>query len=431
MIVDQLNTSLRGGAAIAARRLHQGLMDAGETSRLWCKHARSPDELQGNIAEITFRESVSVQSIRQFAKYKIHERQLRGRSDEFEIFSMPWAKTKASHYSESPLEGDVLHLHWVNWWFDFPSFFNTIPTSLPIVWTLHDMNPITGGCHHHDGCEHFHSQCGNCPQLKYPRSNDVSRLGFEAKKRAYQGKEIHVVTPSRWLRRQVEQSDLMSDAASVRTIYNGLDTKQFAPIDRATARRELGLPLDKTVLGFGAVSLANRRKGLREFISSVSKLNNVSDVICLGFGDADASELQQQLPQFRTTGYLSNARDLALAYSASDVFVLPSFAENMPQMAVEAMACETPVAAFDVGGIPEIVIAGKTGSLAPLGNCNALAANIQAMIDDPIERLERGRAARKLIVREFDQGKQTEKYLELYHSIAPQATHSCRGRKVG
>jgi glycosyltransferase involved in cell wall biosynthesis len=122
---------------------------------------------------------------------------------------------------------------------------------------------------------------------------------------------------------------------------------------------------------------------------------------------------------------------LALAYSASDVFVLPSFAENMPQMAVEAMACETPVAAFDVGGIPEIVIPGKTGSLAPLGNCNALAANIQAMIDDPNERQECGRAARRLIVREFDQGKQTEKYRDLYHSIAPQASASSRNRKAG
>jgi glycosyltransferase involved in cell wall biosynthesis len=229
----------------------------------------------------------------------------------------------------------------------------------------------------------------------------------------------------------VEQSDLLSDASSVRTIYNGLDTKKFAPIDRVTARRELGLPLDKTVLGFGAVSLGNRRKGLREFITSVSQIKNASDFICLGFGDADASELQKQLPQFRTTGYLSTARELALAYSASDVFVLPSFAENMPQMAVEAMACETPVAAFDVGGIPEIVIPGKTGSLAPLGNCNELAANIQGMIDDPNVRQELGRAARRLIVREFDQEKQTGKYRDLYHSIAPQDSSSTPKRIAG
>jgi len=419
MIVDQLNTSLRGGAAVAAMRLHEGLLKAGVTSRLWCKPTRhaQPESQRAGVSTLSFPGSTGVSSILRLLKYRYFKRQLRGRPTQFEVFSIPWGK-RASNYTESPLQGDILHLHWVNSWLDWPSFFGSLPPSLPIVWTLHDMNPITGGCHHHDGCEEFHTGCGNCPQLKFAGHSDVSRLVFEAKQVAYQGKNLHIVTPSRWLQRHAEMSGLTAGAASIRTIYNSLNVQEFSPVARTEARQALGLPLDKTILSFGAASLDNRRKGLREFSAAVSQLKNVSEILCLGIGAGDTADYRNELPDFRITGYLTKPRDLALVYSASDVFVLPSLGENMPQMAVEAMACGTPVAAFDVGGVSEIVIPDKTGALAPCGDCQALAAGIQSLIDDPHRRSTLGRQARQLVVREFDLETQTQKYLDLYHEIS-------------
>lgn len=422
MIVDQLNTSLRGGAAVAAMRLHQGLLRSGVTSRLWYKPTRDvqQESLSSGVSPLSFPGPAGISSLVRLLKYRLFKRQLRGRSTELEVFSIPWGKW-ITNYTESPLQGDILHLHWINSWLDWPSLFGSLPPSLPIVWTLHDMNPITGGCHHHDGCEGFHARCGNCPQLKYSGSNDVSRLIFDAKQEAYRGKNLHIVTPSRWLQRHAEASGLMADAASVRTIYNSLDVQEFSPVGQAEARNALGLPLDKTILSFGAASLNNRRKGLQEFVTAVSLLNDRSDILCLGLGADKSSTLRNVLPDFRITGFLTEPRELALVYSASDVFVLPSLGENMPQMVVEAMACGTPVAAFDVGGVSEIVIPGQTGALAPRGDCQALAASIQSLIDDPDRRQTMERAARQLVVREFDLHKQTQKYLDLYHEIAPAA----------
>ena len=123
------------------------------------------------------------------------------------------------------------------------------------------------------------------------------------------------------------------------------------------------------------------------------------------------------VPKLTTVGYLDDPHRLALAYSAMDLFVLPSWAENMPQTAIEAMACGTPVVAFDVGGISEVVQPMKTGLLAPLKNSLALAHQIQWLIDHPDTRNKMGHQSRALIEREFEIQQQTLKHLDLYQSI--------------
>ena len=425
MIVDQLNTGLTGGAAVAAMRLHIGLNASGMTSRLWYKPLR-----KGKILPPVARlPGVFPAQLRQRSAWRGPIKRLRhklektlalmGRPPTLEQFNIPWGKGDTPYLS-TLFDGDILHLHWVNSWLDWPTFFASLPAALPVVWTLHDMNPITGGCHHADGCEAFHDGCGNCPQLKRSGSRDISQRAFADKLLAYRGKNLHIVTPSRWLQKHAERSGLMADAASIRTIHNGLDIEQFAPFDKMAARRELGLPADKTILGFGAPSLKNRRKGFPEFVAAISRLNRPADILCLSFGDKVEIPNDERIPKFHMTGYLHSSSELALVHSAADIFVIPSLAENMPQTAVEAMACGTPVVGFDVGGIPEIVLPGKTGCLAQLGNCAELGSQIQWLIDHPDRRREMGDSARKQIVREFDQRTQTQQYIALYKSIIHQ-----------
>ncbi len=215
----------------------------------------------------------------------------------------------------------------------------------------------------------------------------------------------------------MRQSDLLGNAASIQTIRNGLDLQIFAPRNKQQSRRELQLPDDAIVVGFGAASLKNRRKGFAELLTALSKMSDKRRFMGLGFGQHELPDLGLELPSMTTVGYLNDPRRQALVYSAMDMFVLPSWAENLPQTAVEALACGTPVVAFDVGGVPEIVRPGQTGVLAPLHDCEALSQAIQWMADHPDARQRMGRAAQDLVRREFEINMQRDRYLELYRSL--------------
>ena len=413
-----LNTATTGGAAVAADRLHRGLLALGAESRLWHKPLRSGEVGDGFSGQpLDLAEPRWQHPIRTLATKFRDRHAFKGRPSGFELYTTPW-RGSATPFDGSRLRGDVLHLHWVNRWLDWKSFFGSLPARHPVVWTLHDMNPITGGCHHADRCDAFRSGCGNCPQLAERRSgaSDISRRGFDLKRMAYGDQNLHIVTPSQWLEHHARAS-LLTEGATVQTIYNGLDVQEFKPRDRSLCRRELGLPADVTVIAFGAASLGNRRKGAHEFYQAISLLPDPSKVVCLGFGDPSGIPSNDRIPEFRSTGFLRTSEDLARVYSASDFFVMPSLGENMPQTVVEAMACGIPTVAFSVGGIPEIVQPGKTGLLATLQDCEGLSQQIQWMIDHPLERKAMGSRSRKLVCDEFDLDRQTEKYLRLYDQV--------------
>jgi glycosyltransferase involved in cell wall biosynthesis len=420
MIIDMFSTGA-SGSGVAALRLHQGLLAQGVSSRLWHKPARRQTATAGRptaVEPLALRGQTNWRDRWRAIRRKLRtKRALRGRPADLEIFTSP-ATGAPTPYDALPMTGNILHLHWINRWLDWPSFFSSIPDAMPIVWTLHDMNPITGGCHHADGCTAFHSRCGNCPQLAQPHRgiHDIARQGFDVKLQSYANKNLHIVTPSRWLQQHARSSRLMENA-TVQTIYNGLDARKFRPLDKRQARRELGLPSDKTIIAFGAASQKNRRKGMPEFFQAISSLENRANLLCLGFGERADLSGQDGLPEVHATGYLNTPEQMARVYSAADLYVMPSLGENMPQTVIESMACGTPVVAFRVGGIPEVVIPGQTGLLAELSDCADLAAQVQWMIDRPHERQEMGARGRQRIEADFDLEQQTGKYIRLYESL--------------
>jgi glycosyltransferase involved in cell wall biosynthesis len=116
-------------------------------------------------------------------------------------------------------------------------------------------------------------------------------------------------------------------------------------------------------------------------------------------------------------GFLACPEEQVPVYSAADVFVLPSHAENMPQTVVESLACGTPVVAFDVGGVPEIVRPGETGLLARLRDVEHLAEQLRWMADHRETCVRMGAAGRRLVEGEFDHAQQVGKYLALYRDL--------------
>ena len=429
MIVDQLNTYLEGGAGIAARRLHARLRSVGVDSRLWYgKPTRSRVATDG-VEPIVWTKkrkspvagtAVDLAAIfsRVARKWELRWA-LRGRVKDREIFTSPRID-HPTRFEQSSLHGDVLHLHWIAKMVDYPSFFASLPADLPVVWTLHDMNPFTGGCHHADECSRYVTGCQSCPQLGKRGPADLAQRGFRHKSEAYRGKHLHIVTPSRWLEQHVLRSRLFGQAASVQTIHNGLDIDTFAPRDKQVARRRFSLGNDRIVVGFGAASLKNRRKGVQELLRALSLVEHPKRFVGLAMGEGQLPACDEKLSELRTTGYLEEGDELADFYSSLDLFIMTSMAENMPQTVVEALACGVPVVSFAVGGVVEIVLPRQTGLLASPGDCWQLARHVERLADHADERIQLGIGARRLAAEQFDLVRQAERYLELYGKILSQ-----------
>lgn len=425
MDVVHVSTFLHGGAATAARRLHDSLRQRGVASTFCSLTGQPPDESYVTIekagqADLFRRWARKVAKGLKRASLDYH---LQGRPDGFDCFSAPnlfGVRTPRSMISRAPC---LLNLHWIADFIDYPSFFLSIPDASPIVWTLHDMNPFTGGCHYSCDCLRYRSQCHHCPQLGIRGAHDFSAKGFHVKRTLLKNKNLHIVADSHWLEREARSSAILSNARSFQTIHYGLDTETFSPRDKRCCRQALGIDPEGIVISFGAHSVDNRRKGIRELLGALSRVVTNRVLLLLVFGGRGSWETPRGFPTL-SVGFIESPTLLASVYSASDVFVIPSLYEAFGQTALEAMACGTPVVGFDTGGIPDIVRHGHTGLLAKAGDESDLAAQIQRMIDNPNERLEIGRKARLLAETEYSLAVQAEQYISLYGRI-------CEGLSVG
>jgi len=307
---------------------------------------------------------------------------------------------------------DIVHLHWINGLISLRmlSFIDK-----PIVWTLRDMWPMTGGCHYPLSCDKYQSRCGSCPQLKSKTDRDLSRAIWN-KKRKYLPKTVYPVGISEWISSCARRSSLFSGHA-VSTIWNGIDCSEFEPIDKNIARSQLGLALDKKIVLVGAYDVSDFYKGFELFLASLEWLDT-EDLHIVIFGNSE--KVVESLRRYRTTdvGYIQSASALSRVYSSADVFVAPSRMEGFGKTIVEAMACKTPVVCFDATGPKEIVEHCVTGFRARPFEPQSLAAGVQWVFDLGADDLNLCReSARRRAVDLFDAKLGAAKYRELYKRI--------------
>lgn len=278
-------------------------------------------------------------------------------------FSSPFS---ASQYSLGntkyihELDPDVVHLNYIN-----NALFSVKDVSLigrPIVWTIHDSWLFTGGCHLPLECERYKEKCGLCPLLKGNKERDLSRKVWESKNRYWKDLDIVVVSPSKWLAECVRESSLFSNAR-VETICNPLNTEIFTKHDKQKARRELGLNEKKKYILFGAVDpTKDRNKGYFLLKSALEKLK-LENTQLLIFGSKREDSFDLDFP-FKNLGFIQDEETLSKIYAAGDVTVVPSISENQPNIAIESLACGTPVVGFGIRGLEEIVLDDRFGLLA-------------------------------------------------------------------
>jgi glycosyltransferase involved in cell wall biosynthesis len=203
-------------------------------------------------------------------------------------------------------------------------------------------------------------------------------------------------------------------ALPINVIPYGVDTGKFKPRGRELSRELLDVPPNAKVLLFVAAYGYDKYKGLHLLLEAVERLKDVPNLFLLVLGHGSLGEIP--IPS-KSLGYISDERILSLAYSAADLFVLPTLQDNFPNTALEALACGLPVAGFDVGGVPDIVRDGSTGLLAELGNSEALTESIKKLLSDSDRRERMSANCRRIAVQEYALEIQARRYLELYASL--------------
>lgn len=427
MRVVHLNTTdAVQGAARAMYRLHTGLTRQQIESSILVQRKTGDDPA-------CFTRSARVQKPASLLRPRLSELPLLLYPERKRVpFSVNWLPSTLSKTIAS-LCPDIVNLHWIN-----HGFFNIdeLPAlSTPVVWTLHDMWCFTGGCHYSEECRRFEEECGSCPHLSSGRVRDMSRRLWERKERLYARKEFTVVTPSRWLARTAQKSRLLREKRIV-SIPNCLDLSLFKPIPRETAREILNLEKDKRYILFGAIQAAdNARKGFHLLRDALKKLvtlgaagANGNECELLIFGAKKIEGLHDVPFKTHYWGHLYDEVSVMLLYNAADVMVVPSRQEVFGQTASEALACGTPVAAFGIGGLSDIVDHEQNGYLAGPYDTEELAhgimwcleragSTIGSTIGSTMDSTGLRTKAREKAEKAYGLGRIADRYIELYRSL--------------
>jgi glycosyltransferase involved in cell wall biosynthesis len=288
----------------------------------------------------------------------------------------------------------------------------------PIVWTLHDMWSFTGRCAYTYDCQKYLHRCDeSCPTPgEYPSlpAGKIRRAWNYRRKLFQEIEKIAAVSPTQWLARHAVGG--MWRSKQVEVIAYGLPLDIYQPIHKSLARKALGLDVEGPVLLLAAHNLEDRRKGLHLALQAIDQIRSRPlTVLLMGSGDL-AHELQST--QVIPLGYIDHERTRALAYSAADLYVHPALADNLPNMVLESISCGTPVVAFEVGGLPEMVELGVTGWLVEEISAAALASGLENALTSIRLGNNLNVSCREFAGNRYAPELQARRYLDLFKSLS-------------
>ena len=388
MNVLQINTAdTKGGAGKVAYSLKNELVKMGHSSTLLVSRKYSQDN---DVKLIRPDSNFRRRALKKLTYYL---------ANDLDLFP-------AEHILKMPefKNADIIHCHNLH-----TNYFNLrtlekISKLKPVVWTFHDMWPLTAHCaHSFDGAL---NQNGffTCPSLDiYPPIAWHNEKYLENKKsKIYTKSNFHIVTPSKWLADKVGQSLLKDKLLTI--IYNGIDTNIFKSLPKEQSRQELNLPQDKKIVLIVAKhGQSNPWKGGNHAQEIMNSYKNNSDVYFVDLG-GDENKKEGNI---ETVSYINSRETLVKYYSAADVLLYPSLADNCPLVVLEALASALPVVSFDTGGIPELVEHKKTGYIAKYENTEDLKNGLEFTLGlgniNPINK--------------FNVEKMAADYLSLYNDL--------------
>ena len=419
-----LNTSERtGGAAVAASRLHAALTHIGVEAEMLVRDRQTASP---QVHTFPNRWRMKWAFLRERLGIFFH---LHGRRKQ--LFALDTAVTGGKVTETAAYRrADVIHLHWINQGLlSLDELERILRDGKTVVWTMHDIWPVTGICHLALSCTNYRQSCGTCPYLPNggaPR--DLSHRIWKKKQRIYSAGTLTFVACSRWLADEARSASL-TRGQTVVNIPNPIDTAVFAPQDRTAARAQLGLPTDPSlrIVLFVAQRITNLNKGMpylveafRQYLSRYLEHRHNTALFILG-GEAEEFRSAFDVPVF-TTPYTYDVETIVRIYNAANLFVLPSISENLPNTIMEALACGIPCLGFRIGGIPEMIDHERNGYVAAAKDAEDLSAGLHYLLDlaDP-EQLSQ--AAREKVLRDYSFTAVGQRYLSVYQQALDATAH--------
>ncbi len=404
--VHDVDYPATGGGAIVMHRLHVGLnKKSGVESRILCRWKRLPSS-----------ESIVIPRERWLAPLESQLQRITSRLGLNDIHCLNTFKISSMQTYQ---DADLLHLHCIH-----GGFFNylalpRLTATKPAVFTLHDIWPYTGHCSYSYGCDRWKVGCGSCPYPKNypPIRKDRTALEWKLKKWAYNHSRLVIVSPSSSQTEQAKQS--MLKCFPIHQIPHGVDIETYQPLDHDECRHVLGIPKGKKLLMFAATALNMANKGSDLLVSALGRLPSSlkGKVILLTIGEGGESLQERTGVQTVNLGYVNHDRLKAIAYSAADLFVQPSRAESFSLVVQESMACGTPIVAFKVGGLIDLVRPGLTGYLARLEDSEDMSHGIEQLLEDESLRSYMSQQCRRIALEEYSLELQVQRHIELYRQL--------------
>jgi len=399
--ISLINTvDKKGGAARVAWMLKQGLKARGHRTKMFVGQRYSDDP---DVAVIT---NSDIDGSNQYKSEGFLDYDVKST---FSLVQNP--QIKSSH---------LLHFHNLH-----GGYFNLfalpgLAEMKPCLWTLHDMQALTGHCAYAFDCNRWQKGCGDCPDLQtYPAiTRDQTARMWEDKRRIYQQSDLEIIVPSLWLKGLVEKS-ILADK-KVHLIYNGVDEQFYRPFDKQSVRRMFKVPSSAVIIGFVAnKGLAERRKGgdfiLQAYKYLVQKYRNCF-FVCIGGTCGNVPK-----ERFVQVPFVADENKLVQLYNLMDIFLFPTLADNCPLVVLEVMGCGVPIVSFRTGGVGELVEHERTGLLAKRGDAEELVKMTETLLTNQNLRNQFGASARQKLLQNFTLARMIDEHERLYERVLERA----------
>lgn len=408
--VVHISTFYSGGAGTAAYRIHEALLEKGFHSSFLSLHI--PTDL---AAKNCYQLSKPIRSVARRAfdkciriagnRFKLNLTKAiycKNRLKEIRpSLHAEWTSVPFSEYNildhPAVTEADVIHLHWVSEMLDYPSFFKN--NLKPIVWTLHDMNPFQGIFHYKED------------QLRNAEiAGDLDARIYSIKEQLIKERKcaMALVTPSEWLGKIAARSGIFSNIP-VTCIRNPIKIPTSVIGNNTMLKKELGISECNTVFLFIAQAVENYRKGV-DLLLEAFKLLEIKETTLIIIGDL--YELPAGGANIINIGSISDKKALEEYFALADAVIIPSREDNLPNVMLEAMAFGTPVLAFNIGGLSEILEDTFNGCKASEINAYSLKSTIERFIRN--KSRFNGEAIRNYVGQNFSYSLVGEEYINVY-----------------
>lgn len=408
-----VNTSeKKGGAAVAANRLTEALINNGVKAKLLVMEKQTQSiyvascvsRWWGMFCFILERLVIWIANL--FSRKNLYTVSIANTGNDI---------TRTPEFREA----DVIHLHWVNQGFlSLRSLRKILDSGKPVVWTMHDMWPCTSICHYSYGCMRFRDDCGECPFLRFPGRHDLSWKVMKKKVRLMKGRRINMVAVSNWLADQARQS-AVTKYQNISVIPNALSLSHFHVLSRSNSRELLALPDDRKIIVFGAARVDAPIKGLHYLLDAVQSLLDrktfrSEQLYLVLFGGIKDEAVLKRIPIDHSYLGFVDEDDLSAIYSASNVLVSSSLYETFGQTLIEAQACGCIPVSFNNSGQRDIIDHKVNGYLADYKSVESLADGLEWGLNADIPAAQ----LRNNVIRKYSESVVAKSYIELYNQIA-------------